>query len=63
MIRDKTEILKTAEDEMKAWADAQPLWKVCVVYRYLNGSGIRLHRCDKIIENGLEEEAGKEFFP
>ncbi len=59
----KDELLKAAEDEMMAWVDALPPWKRAVAYRYLNGSGITLDRCDKIIEDGLKEEASKEFFP
>ena len=63
MTQDKAHILKTAEDEMMAWADTLPEWKRAVLYRYLNGSGINLDRCDKIIESGLKTEASKEFFP
>ena len=63
MTKDKTHMLKTAEDEMMAWADTLPEWKQAVLYRYLNGSGLTLDRCPKIIEDGLKEEASKEFFP
>ena len=63
MTPDKTQLLKIAEDEMTAWADTLPQWKQAVLYRYLNGSGITLDRCPKIIEDGLKEEASKEFFP
>jgi len=63
MTQDKTQILKTAEDEMMAWADTLPSWKQAIMYRYLNGLGITLDRCDKIIESGLKAEASKEFFP
>jgi len=61
--QDKAHLLKTAEDEMMAWTDTLPRWKQAVMYRYLNGSGITLDRCGKIIEDGLKEEASKEFFP
>jgi len=63
MTQDKTQILKTAEDEMMAWADTLPSWKQAIVYRYLNGIGITLDRCNTIIESGLKTEASKEFFP
>jgi len=63
MTQDKSDILKKAEDEMMAWADTLPEWKQAVLYRYLNGSGIMLDRCDKIVEDGLKEESSKEFFP
>ncbi len=63
MTIDKAHLLKTAENEMMAWADTLPQWKQAVLYRYLNGSGITLDRCHKIIEDGLKEEASKESFP
>ena len=59
----KLERLKKGEDEMRGFADSLPSWKQAVLYYYLNGLGITLDRCDKIIESGLKAEASKEFFP
>lgn len=59
----KVELLKKAEDEMRAWTDTLPSWKQAIMYRYLNGIGITLDRCAHIVEDGLKKEASKEHFP
>jgi len=46
---------------MSGFADSLPSWKQAVLYRYLNGIGITLDRCTRIIEDGLKVDSDPEF--
>ena len=46
---------------MSGFVDSLPSWKQAILYRYLNGIGITLDRCTKIIEDGLKTDTDPDF--